>query len=158
MKKSSKMLAKNQKKCVSLQRAIKKKHTITNLSLTIKNFTTMATKATNNVMDTIFANLAKSGINLSLENSHRSVFKKELIEGLTDTQAKVFRRKIRKMIIAFAETLCNAPTDAKAKAQFNELYKQVYAVNDYTLQSICSENMKEVNKKILQKALEIAKK
>lgn len=141
-----------------MQRAIKKKHTITNLSLTIKNFTTMATKATNNVMDTIFANLAKSGINLSLENSHRSVFKKELIEGLTDTQAKVFRRKIRKMILAFAETLCNAPTDAKAKAQFNELYKQVYAVNDYTLQSICSENMKEVNKKILQKALEIAKK
>lgn len=118
----------------------------------------MATKATNNVMDTIFANLAKSGINLSLENSHRSVFKKELIENLTDTQAKVFRRKIRKLIISFAETLCNTPTDAKAKQQFNDLYKQVYSVNDYTLQSICSENMKEANKKILQKALEIAKK
>lgn len=125
----------------------------------------MATKATNNVnnvksnaIESIFSNLAKSGINLSLENSHRSVFKKELINDLTDTQAKVFRRKIRKMILAFAETLCNAPTDAKAKQQFNELYKQVYAVNDYTLQSICSENMKEVNKKILKKALEIAAK
>ena len=124
----------------------------------------MTTKTTNNVtnksnvMDTIFANLAKSGINLSLENSHRSVFKKELINGMTDTQTKVFRRKIRKMILSFAETLCNAPTNAKAKAQFNELYKQVYAVNDYTLQSICSENMKDINKKILQKALEIAKK
>ena len=120
----------------------------------------MATKSNNvnNVMDTIFANLAKSGINLSLESSHRSVFKKELIEGMTDTQAKVFRRKIRKMILSFAETLVNAPTDAKAKQQFNELYKQVYAVNDYTLQSICNENMKDVNKKILQKALEIAKK
>lgn len=125
----------------------------------------MATKATNNVnnvksnvIESIFSNLAKSGINLSLENSHRSVFKKELINDLTDSQAKVFRRKIRKMILAFAETLCNAPTDAKAKQQFNELYKQVYAVNDYTLQSICSENMKEANKKILQKALEIAKK
>lgn len=105
----------------------------------------------------IFANLAKSGINLSLENSHRSVFKSELIKDLTDAQAKVFRRKIRKMILSFAETLCNAPTDATAKEQFNELYKQVYAVNDYTLQSICSENMKEANKKILQKALEIAK-
>ena len=137
---------------------MRKKHTITNSSLTIKKFTIMATKTTNNVMDTIFANLAKSGINLSLENSHRSVFKKELINGMTDAQAKVFRRKIRKMILAFAETLCNAPTDAKAKTQFNELYKQVYAVNDYTLQSICSENMKDVNKKILQKALEIAKK
>ena len=125
----------------------------------------MATKATDNVnnvksnaIESIFSNLAKSGINLSLENSHRSVFKKELINDLTDTQAKVFRRKIRKMILAFAETLCNAPTDAKAKQQFNELYKQVYAVNDYTLQSICSENMKEANKKILQKALDIAKK
>lgn len=110
-----------------------------------------------NAIESIFANLAKSGINLSLENSHRSVFKSELIKDLTDTQAKVFRRKIRKMILAFAETLCNAPTDAKAKQQFNELYKQVYAVNDYTLQSICSENMKEANKKILQKALDIAK-
>lgn len=111
-----------------------------------------------NAIESIFANLAKSGINLSLENSHRSVFKSELIKDLTDVQAKVFRRKIRKMILAFAETLCNAPTDAKAKQQFNELYKQVYAVNDYSLQSICSENMKEVNKKILQKALDIAKK
>lgn len=112
----------------------------------------------NNVMESIFANLAKSGINLSLENSHRSVFKKEIINGMTDNQAKIFRRKIRKMMLSFAETLCNAPTDATAKKQFNELYKQVYAVNDYTLQSVCSENMKEVNKKILQKALEIAKK
>lgn len=111
----------------------------------------------NNAIESIFANLAKSGINLSLENSHRSVFKSELIKDLTDVQAKVFRRKIRKMILSFAETLCNAPTDAKAKQQFNELYKQVYAVNDYSLQSICSENMKEVNKKILQKALDIAK-
>lgn len=124
----------------------------------------MATKVNNvnnvksNAIESIFANLAKSGINLSLENSHRSVFKKELIENLTDSQAKVFRRKIRKMIISFAETLCNAPTDAKAKQQFNDLYKQVYSVNDYTLQSICSENMKDVNKKILQKALDIAKK
>ena len=122
----------------------------------------MATKTTNNVtnnvMDTIFANLAKSGINLTLENSHRSVFKKELIENLTDTQAKVFRRKIRKMMLSFAETLCNAPTDATAKKQFNELYKQVYTVNDYTLQSVCSENMKEINKNLLRKALEIAKK
>ena len=128
------------------------------LSLTIKNFTTMATTNKNNVMESIFANLAKSGISLSLENSHRSVFKKEIINGMTDTQTKIFRRKIRKMMLSFAETLCNAPTDATAKKQFNELYKQVYAVNDYTLQSVCSENMKEINKNLLRKALEIAKK
>ena len=118
----------------------------------------MATTNKNNVMESIFANLAKSGISLSLENSHRSVFKKEIINGMTDTQTKIFRRKIRKMMLSFAETLCNAPTDATAKKQFNELYKQVYAVNDYTLQSVCSENMKEINKNLLRKALEIAKK
>lgn len=118
----------------------------------------MTTKSNANAIDNIFANLAKSGINLSLENSHRSVFKKELIANLTDNQAKTFRKKIRKTMLAFAETLCNTPTNAKAKEQFNALYKEVYAVNDYTLQSICSENMKDINKKILQKALEIAKK
>lgn len=117
----------------------------------------MAT-SNNEAIATIFARLAKSGIYLNLENSHRSVFKQELIKNLTDTQAKIFRRKIRKLILAYAETLCNAPTDIQAKKQFQELYKQVYAVNDYTLSSICSENMKEINKKILQKALEIAKK
>lgn len=106
----------------------------------------------------IFSNLEKSGINLSLENSHRSVFKKELIENLTDTEQKTFRRKARKLILTFAETLCNAPTDAKVKAQFNELYKSLYAINDYTLQSICSDNMREKNKEVLKKALEIAKK
>lgn len=111
-----------------------------------------------NVMASILANLANSGISINLENSHRSVFKKELIDGMTDSQAKVFRRKIRKMMLGFAETLCNAPTNAQAKKQFNELYRQVYAVNDYTLQSVCSENMKEINKKMLKKALEIAKK
>jgi len=152
------MLARIKKSMYLCNVQMRKKHTITNSSLTIKKFTIMATKTTNNVMDTIFANLAKSGINLSLENSHRSVFKKELLENLTETQAKVFRRKIRKMMLSFAETLVNAPTDVTAKKQFNELYQQVYAVNDYTLQSICNENMKDVNKNILKKALEIAKK
>ena len=118
----------------------------------------MTTKATNNAIENIFAKLAKNGINLSLENSHRSVFKKELINGMTDAQAKTFRKKIRKTMLALAETLCNAPMDAKAKEQFNALYKEVYAVNDYSLQSICSENMKDINKNILKKALEIAKK
>lgn len=116
------------------------------------------TKNKANAIESIFANLAKNGLNLSLENSHRSVFKKELINSLTDEQAKNFRKKIRKTMLALAETLCNAPTNAKAKEQFNVLYKEVYAVNDYTLQSICSENMKDVNKNILKKALEIAKK
>lgn len=129
-----------------------------NNNVNVNNVTDENAKTKKLSVNDIFSNLAKSGINLSLENSHRSVFKKELIENLTEAEAKIFRRKIRKTILSFAETLCNTPTDAKAKQQFNELYKQIYAVNDYSLQSICSDNMKEANKKILQKALDIAKK
>lgn len=105
----------------------------------------------------IFANLAKVGVNLNLENSHRSVFKSELIKDLTDAQQKTFRRKARKLIIALAESLVNYPDNEKLFKQFNETYKSLYAINDYTLQSICSENMREKNKETLQKALNIAK-
>lgn len=116
----------------------------------------MATK--NNVMDAIFANLNKAGISLTIENSHRSVFKKEIITQLTDDEAKSFRKKVRKTMLTFAQTLIAMPRDEKALRQFNTLYKEVYAVNDYSLTSICAENMKQVNKDILTKALAIAKK
>lgn len=134
----------------------------------------MTTKATNNVnnnvknnvknestkkvsVNDIFANLAKVGVNLNLENSHRSVFKSELIKDLTDAQQKTFRRKARKLIIALAESLVNYPDNEKLFKQFNETYQSLYAINDYTLQSICNENMREKNKETLQKALIIAK-
>ena len=41
---------------------------------------------------------------------------------------------------------------------FNEFYKQAYITNDYSLQSVCNENLKSEKKDILQKALEICKK
>lgn len=133
----------------------------------------MTTKATNKVnnkvnnvnnenakkisVNDIFANLQKVGVNLSLENTHRSVFKSELIKDLTDTQQKTFRRKARKLILALAESLVNYPNNEKLFKQFDETYKSLYTVNDYTLQSICSENMREKNKQVLQGALNIAK-
>ena len=46
----------------------------------------------------------------------------------------------------------------KLKKAFLDFYKQVYKVNDFSLSSVCSENMKETNKEILKKALQIVKK
>ena len=37
-------------------------------------------------------------------------------------------------------------------------YKQVYKINDFSLSSVCSANMKETNKEIKKKALQIVKK
>lgn len=123
----------------------------------VKNVSNNVNNVKSNSIESIFANLAKVGVNLSLENSHRSVFKPELIKDLTDVQQKTFRRKARKLTITLAESLVNAPENEKLFKQFNEAYKSLYAINDYTLQSICSENMREKNKETLQKALNIAK-
>ena len=46
----------------------------------------------------------------------------------------------------------------KLKKAILDFYKQVYKVNDFSLYSVCSENMKETNKEILKKALQIVKK
>lgn len=111
----------------------------------------------NAALNNFFENLAKSGINLSLSTNKREIFKKELIKDLTDSQAKVFRRKIRKMLIAFAESVISSNGNVEMVNQFNALYTEAYAVNDYTLQSVCSDNMKQINREILQKALQICK-
>lgn len=111
-----------------------------------------------NPLTTLFANLANVGINITAGASHREIFKKEIISSLPDKEAKTFRRKIRKLMLAYAESLVNAPNNKAILNQFNELYKQVYSVNDYTISSVCSDNMKEANKNILIKALDIAKK
>ena len=46
----------------------------------------------------------------------------------------------------------------KLKKPFLDYYKQVYKVNEFSLSSDCTENMKETNKEILKKALQIVKK
>lgn len=119
--------------------------------------TTNKNQKSNELVNAIFANLQNAGVNVS-NGTRREIFKKEIIAGLTDDKAKSFRKKIRKIMLALAETIVQTNgKDAKAIDAFNETYKSAYALNDYTLQSICSDNMKAINKDYLQKALQICK-
>ena len=80
---------------------------------------------------------------------------------LSDKEKKVARKKFRNIILSLSESLVQEKDKTrleKLKKAFLDFYKQVYKVNDFSLSSVCYENMKETNKDILKKALQIVKK
>ena len=94
--------------------------------------------------------------NTCLGSKKSSLYKEELFNGLSDREKKTTRKKVRNMLFSIAKSLVANATD-KVKDEFNSFYKDFYLVNDYTLSSVCSENMSTEKKDILSKALSIAK-
>lgn len=122
-------------------------------------------KANNILYKDILANLNKSTEGL-LKTSFgiikkSDIYKEEIFQELSDKEKKVARKKFRNTILSLSESLTQEKDKTrleKLKKAFLDFYKQVYKVNDFSLSSVCSENMKETNKEILKKALQIVKK
>ena len=74
---------------------------------------------------------------------------------------KSTRKRLRNYFFSIASSLV-AEKDKEKQTKlinaFNEFYFSTYANNDYTLASICNENLSSEKKDILKKALEICKK
>lgn len=85
------------------------------------------------------------------------IYKKELFEGANEKQIKSLRKKFRNITFNFLSTIANN-ADKKLIEGFIDFYKQVYTLNDFSFNSIASENTKEEKKAILLKGLEIVKK
>lgn len=85
------------------------------------------------------------------------IYKKELFEGANEKQIKSLRKKFRNVTFNFLSTIANN-ADKKLIDGFIDFYKQVYTLNDFSFNSIASENTKEEKKVILIKGLEIVKK
>ena len=83
-------------------------------------------------------------------------YKKELFLGANEKQIKSLRKKFRNVTFNFLSTIANN-ADKKLIDGFIEFYKQVYKLNDFSFNSIASENTKEEKKAILIKGLEIVK-
>lgn len=123
-------------------------------------------QAKNNILyKDILANLNKSTEGLlktSFGTTKKSdIYKEEIFSELSDKEKKVARKKFRNTILSLSESLTQEKDKTrleKLKKAFLDFYKQVYKVNDFSLSSVCSENMKETNKEILKKALQIVKK
>lgn len=122
-------------------------------------------KANNILYKDILANLNKSTEGLlktSFGVKKSDIYKEEIFSELSsDKEKKVVRKKFRNTILSLSESLIQEKDKTrleKLKKAFLDFYKQVYKVNDFSLSSVCSENMKETNKEILKKALQIVKK
>lgn len=139
----------------------KKLNSVENVNVVVEN---SKEKANNILYKDILANLNKSTEGLlktSFGVKKSDIYKEEIFSELSDKEKKVARKKFRNTILSLSESLTQEKDKTrleKLKKAFLDFYKQVYKVNDFSLSSICSENMKETNKEILKKALQIVKK
>ena len=85
------------------------------------------------------------------------IYKKELFDGANEKQIKSLRKKFRNVTFNFLSSIA-ANADKKLIDGFIDFYKQVYVLNDFSFNSIASENTKDEKKAILLKGLEIVKK
>ena len=121
-----------------------------------------ANKVNNTASEIIsqFAKNTKGVLKTSLGTKKASIYKDEIFDGCSEKEKKSLRKKFRNMIFSVAKSLQTEKGENQKKliVAFNELYVEVYKVNDYTLQSVCSENLSNEKKEILQNALNICKK
>lgn len=85
------------------------------------------------------------------------IYKKDLFVGANEKQIKSLRKKFRNITFNFLSSIAQN-ADKKLIEGFMDFYKQVYTLNDFSFNSIASENTKEEKKAILLKGLEIVKK
>lgn len=102
--------------------------------------------------------LEKTTKNLkSSAGRNESIYKKEVFEGCENK--KNLRAKLRKALENFAKTIIQEEkNETKLKSlikDFNEFYQAFYLINDYSLNSLCSNNTDEQTKENYKKMLEI---
>ena len=133
---------------------------------------------TNNLLNGVSANVAKAnaqanslialdvlksvkeknaGLFKTSLGTKTEIYKKELFDGANEKQIKSLRKKFRNVTFNFLSSIATN-ADKKLIDGFIDFYKQVYVLNDFSFNSIASENTKDEKKAILLKGLEIVKK
>ena len=133
---------------------------------------------TNNLVNGVSANVAKAnakanslialdvlksvkeknqGLFKTALGTKTEIYKKDLFVGANEKQIKSLRKKFRNVTFNFLSSIATN-ADKKLIDGFIDFYKQVYVLNDFSFNSIASENTKEEKKEILIKGLEIVKK
>lgn len=92
----------------------------------------------------------------NLGNRQKTLYKESIFENCTEKEQKSIRRKIRKVVLSFADNI-QSKENKKLINAFNEFYKETFICNDYSLHSICNENLANEKKEKLQKLLDICK-
>ena len=121
-------------------------------------------KATNILAKDILAKFATDTSGLlqtSLSTKKSSIYKEELFSNCSEKEKKSLRKKLRNTIFAAAKAITNEVNKEKQQKLVNafvDFYKSTYKVNDFSLASVCNENLASEKKELLQKALNICSK
>lgn len=108
-----------------------------------------------------FANNTKGLLKTSLGTKKASIYKDEIFTNCNEKEKKSLRKKLRNMLFSCATSLLNEKNKENQKAlikAFNDFYKECYLINNYSLNSVCNENLKTEKKEILSNALNLCKK
>lgn len=108
-----------------------------------------------------FANNTKGLLKTNLGTKKASIYKDEIFTDCNEKEKKSLRKKLRNMLFSCATSLLNEKNKENQKAlikAFNDFYKECYLINDYSLNSVCNENLKTEKKEILSNALNLCKK
>lgn len=117
-------------------------------------------KANANILDKITALRSSGTIAKGIKGQNVDLYKKELFAGLFDEQKKQARKKLRQIRNGFfAEILsCKDKTKVKKLCQdFYKWYVDIYSVNDFSVNSVCSGRTDENTRNLCEKALQIIK-
>lgn len=129
----------------------------------VKNVESANIVANNAKANEILAMTAKATeglIKSNLGTKKSSLFKENVLP-LDEKRKKSMRKKLRNVLFSICSTLVieqNKEKQSKLISAFKEFYCATYANNDYTLASVCNENLANEKKDIIKKALEICKK
>lgn len=129
----------------------------------IKNVETVNASVENSKASEILALTAKATeglIKSNLGTKKSSLFKDGVLP-INEKQKKSMRKKLRNVLFSICSTIVveqSKEKQAKLINAFRDFYCATYANNDYTLASVCNENLSSEKKDIIKKALEICKK
>ena len=127
-----------------------------------KNKKEVQKKVTASASD-IIANLTKNCAGLlksNLGTKKTSIYNEGVLPN-DEKGKKSTRKKLRNILFSICSSIIEEKNEDNKKRlvnSFNEFYKATYRVNDYTLASVCNENLNATKKEVILKALQICKK
>lgn len=113
-------------------------------------------------LEKVLASVDKSLLVSNQGSKKENIYKRDIFaDCITDRDKKTVRRKLRNILDNYVKSILTCKDSAKLKKlciDFNTYYKGVYNVNDFSLQSIASNNVDESKKENLIKFLQIVQK
>lgn len=117
------------------------------------------------VVDSIFKSLNEktNGLLKTSLGKKTEIYVESLFAELNEKQKKAYRKKLRNTTFSLLDSICKAKEEKKQNelktlvSAFNDFYKQVYKIHDFSFASIASENTRDTKKEVLTKGLNIVK-